>query len=351
MCQCSNNWGTRMLLEDFRLNLLDSMLALVWSQWTTLGVSGNTPPSDKWILDPEALVLFTCSIGRYEARVFDSMLEWLRIHERLLNVQRLKTIAKKCEFTSNGLLPVIAHVFMKPTSSSKWQRLSERLHKQQLNSEPLFFLKDGSPHPDAGDIDESFQNGGYRRGRMKFRGTARHFNSDLSGNLIMKLRALLGVNSRCETIAYLLTHDEANPSEIAEATCYYSKTIYNTLSEMLLSGKLQRRDEGRESLYSTIGNSWEAFFWTGNQTAEWMNWPMVYWALDSIWHRLDNPVLLKADPLLVASELKLAVLDVLPHLQQAIPGFASRAVSSLRGIDLEMEKYSEFIENLLDYLS
>jgi len=65
-------------------------------------------------LDPEALVLFTCTIGRYEPRIFDSMLEWLSFNQRLLNIQRLNTINQRGNFEGKQLLAAIAHLLMKP---------------------------------------------------------------------------------------------------------------------------------------------------------------------------------------------------------------------------------------------
>ncbi|MCD4670127.1 MAG: hypothetical protein K8S14_06750, partial [Actinomycetia bacterium] len=185
-----------MSLKDCRLRILEGMLDLIWSQWTTLGVLGNADISKRWILDPEALVLFTCEIGRYEARVFDSMMEWLSINQRFFSVQRLKTINKRENFAGKDLLASIAHVLMKPSTEAKWKRLSRQIQKKERNGDPLFYLKNGNPHPQTGDIDGSFSKTGFNRRHVKLRNTSVLFNPNFPANLKLKLRALLGMNSR-----------------------------------------------------------------------------------------------------------------------------------------------------------
>ncbi len=334
-----------MSLKDCRLRLLNRMLDLVWSQWTTLGISGNARPAKKWVLDPEALVLFTCTIGRYEARIYDSMLEWLGVNQRFLNIQRLKTINRRENFAGKQLIAAIANLLMKPASRSKWERLSKEIFNHSSKSELLFRLKDGSPHPRLGDSDDAFSKAGYIRQEFRQRNAVVQFKPDLSANLILKLRALFGLNSRCEVISYLLTHNEANPTEIAAATGYSSKTIYNAISEMYMSGKLNRRVSGRESLYSLGDNSWQAFLCPAGRTANWMDWPKAFRALEIIWMALDNPILENEPIQTIDSELILAIHKVLPQLHQTAP---STAMQIQRTIQLSGLKFEGLCNMLCD---
>lgn len=338
-----------MSLKDCRLRLLNRMLDLVWSQWTTLGISGNARLVEKWVLDPEALVLFTCTIGRYEPRIFDSMLEWLSFNQRLLNIQRLKTINRRGNFEGKQLLAAIAHLLMKPASRSKWERLSEKIFIDSTKSEQLFKLKDGSPHPRLGDTDDAFVKAGYIRQKFRQRKAVVQFNPDLSANLILKLRALFGLNSRCEIISYLLTHKEANPSEIAAVTGYSSKTIYNAISDMYMSGKLNKRVSGKESLYSLGDNSWEAFLCSAGRTAEWMDWPKAFRALEIIWMALDNPRLENEPINTIDSELRLAIHKILPQLQQTAPSISTRLQRSIKLSELVFEELCRLLCDLIGF--
>lgn len=310
-----------------------------------MGISGNAPLVEKWVLDPEALVLFTCTIGRYEARIFDSMLEWLSVNQRFLNIQRLKTINRRGNFAGKQVLAAIAHLLMKPASRSKWEGLSEKIFNLSSKSELFFRFKDGSPHPRYRDSDDAFRKAGYIRQEFRKRNVLAQFKPDISGNLILKLRALFGLNSRCEVISYLLTHKEANPTRIASVTGYSSKTIYNVISEMYMSGKLNKRVDGRESLYSLRGSSWKEFLCPEGRTADWMDWPKAFRALEIIWLALDNPRLKNEPVSTVDEELRLAIHKALPQLHQTAP---SIAMHLQRSIELPGSGFKELCSILCD---
>lgn len=277
-----------MLLKHCRIKVLDGLLDLLWSHWTTLGVSGRAPVVDKWVLDPEALVLFTCSIGRYDPRLFDAMLEWLAVNQRFVNMQRLKTISRREGFREKRLLAAIAQLLMNPSSRAKWKSLSSQLSPDSKSEESLFLLKDGSPHPEPLRPDRNFGEVGLSRQEYVSRGAVSEFRADHSANLIMKLRTLFGVSSRCELIAYLMTHSEGNPTEIADAAGYSAKTIYNAVSEMYLSGTLFKRTKGRETLFRLDMEPWKALLSPGCSPAQWMNWPNAFRNLERFWLVMDN---------------------------------------------------------------
>ena len=86
-------------LTDFKHELLERLLDIAWRQWTTAGVSGRGAPWTGSVIDPEALLLFSCTIGRYDARLFDAIQEWLRVNGQFINVQRLKRIVKEERFS------------------------------------------------------------------------------------------------------------------------------------------------------------------------------------------------------------------------------------------------------------
>ena len=73
----------KMLLTSFRREFHDRLLDLLWRQWTALGVTGQVSPCKRTVLDPEALLLISCTVGRHDARLFDAMLEWLQVNGRI----------------------------------------------------------------------------------------------------------------------------------------------------------------------------------------------------------------------------------------------------------------------------
>jgi hypothetical protein len=58
-------------LVDFKSLVLDRLLALLWRQWSALGVPGHDPVEERRVIDPEPLLLLSLTVARYDARLFD----------------------------------------------------------------------------------------------------------------------------------------------------------------------------------------------------------------------------------------------------------------------------------------
>lgn len=247
------------------------------------------------------------------------MLEWVQVHQRLLNMQRLMTLSVRDGFSDAGLLAPIADLVTNSVSRARWKGLGELAGQERSVSEPLFRFKDGKPHPHAGETDISFGRAGYLRAPVRFRGNSGFFDPDEPANLILKLRALIGNNSRCGAIAYLLAHPEANPTEMADATGYFAKTIHNTMADMHLSGLVNMRTKGRTRLYSLNHAAWLSLL-ECDYLAGWIDWPRVFRALEILWVSWNNPLLSEETPENAGVHLALAEGKVLPMLRKAIPG-------------------------------
>ena len=68
-------------LQSFKSQFNESLLRLLWSHWASLGVSGYGDVINP-VIDPEALILITATVGRYDPRLFDAMIEWIMENER-----------------------------------------------------------------------------------------------------------------------------------------------------------------------------------------------------------------------------------------------------------------------------
>ena len=69
------------------------------------------------------------------------------------------------------------------------------------------------------------------------RGYSQAFDVQNPACLLIRLRALLGINARAEILCLLASAQEMHPSEAARMTGYYQKTIQTTLVEMAQSGR------------------------------------------------------------------------------------------------------------------
>ena len=66
-----------MLLNAFNEDLHKRMLDLIWRQWTALGVHGYGASWEGSPVDPDSLLLFSCTAARQGASLFDAMTEWM----------------------------------------------------------------------------------------------------------------------------------------------------------------------------------------------------------------------------------------------------------------------------------
>src|ERR1700735_3282570 len=77
------------LRDDFQKGLVD----FLWDEWGQMGVSTDSRRRDDWAMDPEALLLLTFEVGRSEPRLCEKFLDWMLINEKLISVQRLRSLA------------------------------------------------------------------------------------------------------------------------------------------------------------------------------------------------------------------------------------------------------------------
>jgi hypothetical protein len=280
-------------------------------------VAGQTRAEDDWIIDPEALLLLTCTVGRYDPRLFDEMLDWLQSNGWLINVMRLKRILRTEKFAGEPVLASIAGLLAKGTEAPKWKQLAASVARPAA-SEALFFHEDGEPIPAIGESEPLFARYGWLRGPLRLRGYSQEFRSTDVANLVLQLRALFGISVRCEIVIYLLTHDAAHPSQIARDACYFERAVQGTLVDMSRSGVIQVRAASREKHYWLKQEQWMQLLNRGEQSVpKWVTWPPLFSALERIWLRLNDPKLHNLESLLQASEVRQLMTKVRPSLERS----------------------------------
>jgi hypothetical protein len=304
-------------LKTFKGEYQTLLLDFLWRQWSALGVAGQTRAEDDWIIDPEALLLLTCTVGRYDPRLFDEMLDWLQSNGWLINVMRLKRILRTEKFAGEPVLASIAGLLAKGTEAPKWKQLAASVARPAA-SEALFFHEDGEPIPAIGESEPLFARYGWLRGPLRLRGYSQEFRSTDVANLVLQLRALFGISVRCEIVIYLLTHDAAHPSQIARDACYFERAVQGTLVDMSRSGVIQVRAASREKHYWLKQEQWMQLLNRNEQSApKWVTWPPLFSALEQIWLRLNDPKLHNLESLLQASEVRQLMTKVRPSLERS----------------------------------
>jgi hypothetical protein len=306
-----NKW-----LKKFNVQYRERLLHLSWGQWTTLGVPGHTQTISGSLIDPDALLVFSCFIARYDQRLFDEILEWLVINGSLLNVQRLKRMILNSPDTLRSILGAVALWMRQRQGETKWASLSQSSPAPR-REEPLFFLKEGRPMPVTRKIDPTFLPYGFLRNEIKLRDHGKSFPPLASANLILKLRAFLGVNSRADLAAYLLTHEEANAYEMARSCWFSQRAVHDTLTQMRLSQMIQSAERRREIVYFIQGDRWDNFLKVIRPLPDWRNWPMIFRLLYRIHEKLTDEKIMQASGEPLNSEMILFARNLEPAIHEA----------------------------------
>jgi hypothetical protein len=303
-------------LKPFKEEFRNRLLGFLWRQWSALGVAGHDAGNDAWLMDPEALLLLTGSLGRYDPRLFDEVLDWLEENGRFINVMRLKRILATEEFAGQRTLAAVATCLMKGTEAAKWKRLAESTQPPS-QAEDFFISSDGAPVPVVGELEPRFARHGFRRGPLRLRGYSQRFQPLRPTNFVLQLRALFGVNVRCEIVSYLLTHEAAHPSQIAREAFFFERAVQATLVDMLQSGVVQLRLSGREKHYWLVQQPWSVLLNRPQAFPQWVTWAPLFSALERIWLKLNDPRLETLDPLLQSSELRQLMVAVRPAIERS----------------------------------
>ena len=280
------------LLTDFRSEYRDRVLDLLWRQWTTLGVAGHGGQWRGSPIDPEALLLLTCTVGRYDARLFDAMIEWMAHNGQYINVQRLKRIIASEACSGEQVLRAVAATARTSVSAAKWATTAAS--RDVGKPTPLFFLKDGRPMPTVKKYDPLFEEYGLLRDPYEARGVAKVFRPEPASNLILRLRAFLGVNARCEIIAYLLLNEKGSPGSLARDAYYFPVTISKAMTEMRDSGFLVSRVNGRRREHRLVPHAWRVLF-LGDKRPQWIVWPRIFHAIEVLWEFIWDDKLTKKE--------------------------------------------------------
>ncbi len=334
-------------LNEFKKTILDSILDLLWRQWTAIGVSGYGNAEESKVVDPEALLLLTLTVARYDARLFDEVLDWLEINGDYLNVQRLQNLVKHFDFQAKVELSAVAELLGKRSSVAlKWKKLASKY--SQDGESPLFYMKDGRPMPSLNDCDEIFHRHGLLRPPVKNRGLSQPFPKEGMPTLLLRLRALLGVNLRCEILCLLGSVEETHPSLIAKLIGQNPRSTQNTLAEMVRSGVVQVRTSAREKIYSLSMGTFDALL-RPNGFTPWQNSIPLFRALEILWLGVSDPKRQTLDPLMLASEWRRLANDIKDLLGDAGMGQPLRESSSFSG-EKYFEVFQEDVRKVLERL-
>jgi hypothetical protein len=335
--------------KSFKEFYLENILNFLWRQWSALGVAGGARTEDIWVIDPEALLVFSLEMARYEPRLFDEVLDWLVVNGKWIDIQRLRGIIKTKKEETRRLTSAIAYYtsLEAKTYQRKWSALAQSNKADATTQrEILFKTKDGNPYPSPREEFSVFHDYGFLREEFLLRKMSKAVSVTAGNTLRFLLRSLFGIGSRSECILYLLTHEAGHPTEIASAVGISVRGTQDTLIELAESGLVLTRVKGKRKIeYWLSQKRWWAFLSSMNleelQTPVWIDWISLYSALMSVWEVLQEIEKTKSD-YMRSSKLREAMDTI------GIEFSKSRLdLPSIPGSDVRPERYEEEFQTFI----
>lgn len=303
-------------LISSRDQLLESLLRFLWRQWSALGVAGYAHSRDPWMVDPEALLLFSLPVARHDPRLFDEILDWLHKNGELLSLTRIRTLQKEHQLGDTTLLRPVAESLATQPGHSRWRLLDKGSSPDRAGSapEPLF-----ANVPVFAEPEPNFLRWGWLRGRIETRGMSQAPRPDQPATFLFKLRALFGLQSRAEVMAWLLSHEHGHPAEIARQTGNYARSVQVVLNELTNSGLIRSFRLGREKQFSLLHAQWRHLLSWNPEGAfpSWIAWAPLFRVLQTFLSCLSQPGLDERSERFQSIQLREALTDSMPALLQA----------------------------------
>ena len=283
----------RMSQKDFRDIFLDNILDFLWRQWSAIGVLGEARAKESWVIDLEALLVFTLDLARYEPRLFDEVMDWLVTNGQWIDIQRLRGILKASSDETCRLMGAVSEFLSSQGQERKWKNLAKLCFKNIPQERDVLFrnLKGMVKPILTTEGDESFSKFGFYRPIFKLSRKSREVIPTTESNIRFMLRGLFGVGSRAECILYLLTHDAGHPSEVAKAIGLSIRGTQDALIELSKSGLILTRIKGKRKIeYWLSQERWWEFLSKGSfeeiKRPVWIDWISLFKALLTVWDTL-----------------------------------------------------------------
>jgi len=198
-------------------------LDVCWSQWQALGALA-VPVGDsgaKSIIDPEALVLASLGMRKYERRLNDFLAWWSATGSMFMSVQRLSTLSAQFPVSVQEGIGGFA-LLAANAGDRRWKKHSS-----------------GQPIPHRG-----------------FKGSREPHLQSVAAEML-RLRAGFGVGVKADVLTFLLgiRGTPATVKEVARATAYSERSVRTAAVEMALAGMIHKRP-GRPARYRVEPEPW-----------------------------------------------------------------------------------------------
>jgi hypothetical protein len=262
--------------QSLSRGLSERLISFAWSQWAQMGLLASTPERSRWAQDPEALIIFTLEVARGEPRLFDELLDWIALNEGLLSVRRLRAmcIDDSDRALLEGTLAWLARQHPRARLTSRDSGPAA------LALEPLF--RSSGP---GGEQDPSFASAGLARSRLDRSHNARRPDVSAPINFAFRLREILGVGIRAETMRVLLGTSApwVTAQALARATGYSKRNVHEAVAALADARVILALTVGNEQRYTVERTAWSALLQSDPKRLPiHRDWPQLLGALRRI---------------------------------------------------------------------
>jgi hypothetical protein len=334
-----------MSISELRDRVRGDLLEFAWSQWVQLGVSGQRSRSDRWAVDPEALVLFTTEVARRDPRLFDEMLDWLSRNGRLLSLQRLRNL--NARFLADGtLVEAVVAWAGQAAPSLRWRTTKPPQGGPTTNGVPLFASDVLSFVPDP---DPVFASYGYVLPRVAPSGKSAEPDVRAPINLAFRLRLLFGTGSRAEVMRILLTTAEGSldAARIADEAAFAKRNVNEVLSALVETAVVKARWSRNERVFFVYRDKWATLLELGHKATSmptFVSWVHLLPLVAEVLRWLEGESESGDSEYLMSSRARDLVERISPDLEVA--GLTAPSVRSLPGASY-LAAFVQMVESLL----
>ncbi len=315
-----------MQISSLSRTVREGILDFAWAQWTQMGAAGVQKRTDRWAIDPEALLVFTLQVAaRRDVRLFDEVLDWLASDGQLISTQRVKNLARGMGDASRLVSASMAWAGSRNAGLRAWTSAP----RPPKANEPVidFGLRTRDP-------DEVFRSFGVWRPLVQPSGKSTEPVSKLPVNFAFRLRLLFGVGSRAEVLRYLLTIDrpESNARQITDAAAFAKRNVSETLTALTQAKVLIVRWRGNERVYGIDHGRWAALLGgPGGGLPAYVDWLRLLPVLRRLLDWVEDQVQAGLSDYMLASEARRLIEELRSDLESV--GVQLPDTSTVHGVD------------------
>ena len=303
-----------MQISGLRSQVRAQLLEFAWDQWAQMGVFATARREDRWAIDPEALLLFTFEVARADARLFDEVLDWLVVNERLVSVQRLRNLCRDDE--DRALAEASLEWVARWRSRARLAPRNGGSRRSPDRAEQLFRdsrLRVRRP-------DEAFRAHGWLKTETERSDKSQSPNLRSPINFAFRLRHVLGVGARAEVVRVLLTTDapRLTAQAIAGSAGYAKRNVQEALTSLHSAGVIDAVTVRNEQRYAVQRDRWSGLLGLRvDGLPSHRDWPQLFHALCLLARWLEDDRHDALSEYMLASEARVLADGITPELRYA----------------------------------